>query len=530
MTTGGAGFVSNIGFTTRLVSGNICRRTAGGGKSVRSWAVERDAKQELGKPDVEFDIGDFGGLEEGWTLEEDLPEEGTVSEPKQRLPMVAVIGRPNVGKSMIVNRLSESYRGGSIVHDLVGTTRDRTYRRAFWADKEFFVVDTGGLIFEDDPNQVFLKEIRQQALIALEEAAAVIFVTDGQQGVNPLDEQIAVFLRKECKVPVYLAVNKCESDNGEFMAAEFWTLGMGQPFAVSGIHGTGTGDLMDEVCFNLPKVVDPVEDTAINVSIIGKPNVGKSTLLNRLVQSDRAIVSNIPGTTRDSVDEMVENDGKLYRLIDTAGIRRKRGIEYGTEFFMINRAFNAIRRSDVSLLLVDGTEDMSDQDGKIAERVVDEGRGCVIICNKWDAIEDKDNSSWKKMNDYVRESLPQLTWAPIVVASALTGQRTANVFKEVDNAVEQHRRRVSTAVLNEVLYEAVSWHKPPATKAGRQGKIYYCTQVSVRPPTIAMFVNDPSLFRENYRRYMEGQFRKALGFAGTPIRVVWRGKSRAPIL
>jgi len=428
-----------------------------------------------------FQIEDYGGLEEGWSLEDGEDEEGGAASQEVaeegRLPIVAVIGRPNVGKSMLVNRLAETHRGGSIVHNVVGVTRDRTYRRAFWGDKDYLVVDTGGLIFQDDPNQVFINEIRQQALIAITEASAVLFVVDGQQGLNPLDEQIALFLRKECRIPVFVVVNKCESDQGEILAAEFWSLGLGQPYAVSAIHGSGTGDLLEDLCSNLPKIENPVEDRAINVAIVGRPNVGKSTLLNNLVDSERAIVSSIPGTTRDAVDELIKHKETFYRLIDTAGIRRKKGVEFGTEFFMINRAFNAIRRSDVSLLLVDALDTVADQDGKIAERISSEGRACVIVCNKWDAVEDKDNSSWNKMNEYVRESLPMITWAPIVIISAKTGQRTKNLFDVVNNAVEQHRRRVSTAVLNEVLYEAVSWHKPPANKHGKQGKIYYCTQV-----------------------------------------------------
>lgn len=451
------------------------------------------------------------------------------SRKARQLPIVAVVGRPNVGKSTLVNRLSGKFRSGAIVEDVVGITRDRTYRSSEWNGHPFAIVDTGGLVFDDQ--SMFLPEIRAQALVAIREASAVILCVDGQAGVNPLDSELASFLRREVCKPssVFVAVNKCEGASGDTLASEFWTLGLGEPIPVSAIHGTGTGDLLDAVVEQIPLVEEVSDDDVINVAIVGRPNVGKSSLLNVLTGKDRAIVSEIPGTTRDSVDEIIKVDGQRYRLIDTAGIRRKSQVKFGTEFFMINRAFRSIRRSDVVILLID-IEESSEQDRKIADRIVDEGKGCIVLANKWDLILDKDNRSYRKAVDYVKQRMVSIPWADVELISVLQKQRTGKILSMVNSALEQHRRRISTAVLNEVLKEALEWHKPPTTKQGRQGRIYYCTQVSSAPPAIAMFVNEPKLFSDNYRRYMEGQFRKSLGFSGTPLRLLWRGKARPPNL
>ncbi|MEL7034642.1 MAG: ribosome biogenesis GTPase Der [Cyanobacteria bacterium J06592_8] len=435
------------------------------------------------------------------------------------LPIVAIIGRPNVGKSTLVNRLSESR--DSIVHDEPGITRDRTYRHAYWQDREFSVVDTGGLIFDDDTE--FLPLIREQVMAALAEATVAIFVVDGQIGVTGGDEAIAGWLR-EHSVPVILAVNKCESPTaGLIQAAQFWELGLENPFPISGIHGSGTGELLDELIQHLPPIEEIEESNEIRVAIVGRPNVGKSSLLNAFLGENRAIVSPISGTTRDAIDTVVERNGQTYRLVDTAGIRRKKNVEYGAEFFGINRAFKAIRRADVVLLVIDAIDQVTDQDQKLANRVVEEGRACVIVVNKWDTIE-KDTYTILGFERDVKDRLYFMDWAKTIFVSAVTGQRVEKIIDLVDQAVSEHKRRVSTAVINEVIEEAVSWHSPPTTRQGKQGRIYYGTQVTSQPPTIILFVNDPKRFNENYRRYMESQFRQQLGFLGTPIRLIWRGK------
>ena len=435
------------------------------------------------------------------------------------LPVVAVIGRPNVGKSTLVNRLA----GGvdAIVHDEPGVTRDRTYREAFWQDRDFLIVDTGGLVFDDDTE--FLPLIREQALMALAEASAAIMVVDGQAGMTTADATIASWLRQH-SVPVLLAVNKCESpEHGTIQAAEFWELGLGEPFPVSGIHGNGTGELLDELIQHLPTTEGIEEIDEIKVAIVGRPNVGKSSLLNAFVGEQRAIVSSISGTTRDAIDMVVERGGQRYRLIDTAGIRKKKNVEYGPEFFGINRSFKAIRRSDVVLLVIDALDGVTEQDQKLAGRISEDGRACVIVVNKWDAVE-KDSYTIYDYEKHLKDRLHFTDWAETIFVSALTGQRVEQILDRVNTAAEQHKRRVSTAVLNDVLEEAISWHTPPTTRQGRQGKIYYGTQVASQPPTFALFINDPKLFNDNYRRYIERQFRQQLGFTGTPIRLFWRGK------
>jgi GTP-binding protein len=436
------------------------------------------------------------------------------------LPIVAIVGRPNVGKSTFVNRLAENKE--AIVHDEPGITRDRTYRPAYWQDREFVVVDTGGLIFDDETE--FLPLIREQVMAALSEASVAIFVVDGQQGVTGGDEAVANWLRSQ-SVPVLLAVNKCESPNqGTIQAAQFWELGIGNPFPISSIHGSGTGELLDELIQHLPPVEQVEETTETRVAIVGRPNVGKSSLLNAFLGENRAIVSPISGTTRDAIDTVVERNDKTYRLIDTAGIRRKKNVEYGAEFFGINRAFKAIKRADVVLLVIDALDGVTEQDLKLADRVAEEGRACVIVVNKWDAVE-KDTYTILSYEKEVKSRLYFIDWADIIFVSAMTGKRVEKIIDLVDIAAEQHQRRVSTAVINEVIEEAISWHTPPTSRQGKQGKIYYGTQVSSQPPTMILFVNDPKRLGENYRRYVERQFRQQLGFKGTPLRLIWRGKS-----
>jgi GTPase len=411
------------------------------------------------------------------------------------LPIVAIIGRPNVGKSTLVNRFAQVQ--DAIVYDEPGVTRDRTYKRAYWRDREFLVVDTGGLVFDDDTE--FLPLIRQQAMAALAEAKAAIFVVDGREGPTGADGEIARWLRQQ-PVPVLLAVNKCESvEEGLTQAAEFWELGIGEPHPVSSIHGNGTGDILDELVQFLPPIDEVEETPETRVAIIGRPNVGKSSLLNAFVGENRAIVSPISGTTRDAIDMVVERNNITYRLVDTAGIRKKKNVEYGPEFFGINRAFKAIDRADVVLLVIDALDGVTEQDQKLTGRIAEEGRACVVVVNKWDAIE-KDSHTIYEFEQELRSRLYFVEWSEMIFVSAMTGQRVEKIFELVDRAAEQHKRRVTTSV------------------------IYYGTQVTTAPPSIALFVNDPKLFGENYRRYVERQFRKALGFAGTPLRIFWRGK------
>jgi GTPase len=435
------------------------------------------------------------------------------------LPVVAIIGRPNVGKSTLVNRLVGEKI--AIVHDQPGITRDRTYQMGFWQDRDFLVVDTGGLVFDDDTE--FLPLIRQQVEAALDEASVAIFVVDGRTGLTAADQEIAAWLRRQT-VPLILAVNKCESlQMGTSQTAEFWELGLGEPIAMSAIHGNGTGDLLDLVIPYLPTTIVDEDSDEIKVAIVGRPNVGKSSLLNAFVGQNRAIVSPISGTTRDAIDTEVTRGEQRYRLIDTAGIRRQKNVDYGPEFFGINRAFKAIRRADVVLLVLDALDGITDQDQKLAGRVIEDGRACIIVVNKWDAVE-KDSHTIYEHQRQLENRLSFAEWADTIFISAQTGQRVEKIFELVNNAATQHKRRVSTSVINEVLEDAQAWLSPPASRQGRQGKIYYGTQVSSRPPTIALFVNEPQLFKDNYRRYIERQFRKQLGFQGSPLRLLWRGK------
>ena len=520
----------------------------------------------------------------------------------KKVPLIAIVGRPNVGKSALVNRIAGSHSGGAIVADESGITRDRTYRPAEFLGEHFQICDTGGLVFDDDENTIFAKDIREQAMIAIEESSAVILVVDGQSGLTNMDEQIAEFLRKEVvnDIPVLVAVNKCESEKtGTASAADFWTLGLGEPFPVSALHGTGTGDLLENVFDHIAeqktaiegfgtkvkklkeaksimnhkgplpwedendykmrkwgigdaaqKVVDDYEAALaafdevespeeINVAIIGRPNVGKSSLLNAIFGDKRAIVSDIAGTTRDSIDALMERPAPpgsdepptIYRFVDTAGIRRKGKVEYGPEFFMVNRALRAIRRADVVLLILDATAGVTEQDRILAQKIADDGRACVIICNKWDAVVDKDSTTYDKSVKYFREELPQVRWAPILFVSAATGQRVGKIYDAVDGAISAPRKRISTSILNEVLRDAILWQPPPARRSGAQAKIYYCNQVSVRPPTIVVFCNDPKMVSDNYRRYLDRKFRESLsGFEATPIRWIYRGRRQRDMM
>jgi GTP-binding protein len=309
------------------------------------------------------------------------------------------------------------------------------------------------------------------------------------------------------------------------MAAEFWSLGLGEPHPISAIHGAGTGDLLDRVISFLPANTEEEGEEPIQLAIIGRPNVGKSSLLNAICGENRAIVSPIRGTTRDTIDTTIEREGLTWKLLDTAGIRRRRSVDYGPEYFGINRSFKAIERSDVCVLVIDALDGVTEQDQRLAGRIEEDGRACVVVVNKWDVIE-KDSHTLPAMEKELRAKLYFLDWAPMLFTSALTGQRVTAIFPLAKLAVEQHRRRVTTSVVNEVLEEALRWRSPPTTRGGRQGRIYYGTQVATRPPSFTLFVNDPKLFGETYRRYVERQIREGLGFEGSPLRLFWRGKQQ----
>jgi len=467
--------------------------------------------------------------------------------PRERqtsLPLVAIIGRPNVGKSTVFNRLTGRYKGGAIVDDEPGITRDRSYGRGSWNGYNFRVVDTGGLLLDDLEGDPFRSLIRDQCVQAMSEADVILLVTDGQAGLHPQDVALAEYLRKalprrptparsnETKpIPLYVCVNKCESPTkGITQAQEFWSLGFGEPHPVSGIQGTGVGDVLDKVVTHIPWVpdVEVEDDEEVNIAIIGRPNVGKSSLLNRLLGEQRVIVSDVPGTTRDAIDVELERQGRVYRLVDTAGIRRRSRVLAGqdSEFYMVNRAERAIERSDVCLLLIDVVQGIADQDLKLAEKIVEAGKACLVLCNKWDAV-DKDDKTYDKAVDYIRTVLYPLRWSAIEFISAKTGQRVARILDMVDEAVEQHRRRIPTSLLNEVLRETVGINPPPVV-GGRQAKLYYIHQASTRPPTFIVFCNQLSsgqaLLSDSYKRYLDRKFREALGFKGTPIRWIFREK------
>ena len=437
------------------------------------------------------------------------------------LPSIAIIGRPNVGKSTLVNRLCQS--NNAIVHDSPGVTRDRTYQNAYWGGRDFKVIDTGGLVFDDDTE--FLPEIRVQISLALEEAMVALFVVDGSQGITDGDLAIAKWLRiSNCKVIV--AVNKCESQIlGASLASEFWRLGLGEPLPVSAIHGSGTGDLLDLVISLLPEKYEIDYEEKFLMSIIGRPNVGKSSLLNAITGNKRAIVSEISGTTTDSIDTILKKDNHIWKIVDTAGIRRKKNVKYGTEFFGINRSFKSIDRSDICLLVLDAVEGVTEQDQRLAGRIEEQGRACLIIVNKWDLIE-KDSTTIYEFEKVLRSKLYFLHWSRMLFISALKGKRVQDIFENALSAVTQHERRVTTSVVNEVIKEAITWRSPPTKRSGKQGRIYYGTQVKNKPPTFTLFVNDPSLFGSTYRRYIEKQFRINLGFEGTPLILLWRGKQK----
>ncbi|MBQ2678612.1 MAG: ribosome biogenesis GTPase Der, partial [Firmicutes bacterium] len=427
-------------------------------------------------------------------------------------PIAAIVGRPNVGKSTLFNKLAGSRI--SIVEDTPGVTRDRIYADAEWLNHKFTLIDTGGM--EPENQEVIPRLILQQAQIAIETADVIIFVCDIKTGVTDTDEQVANVLRRAGK-PVVLAVNKIDDMRKENMDIyEFYSLGIGDPIGISAGQMLGLGDLLDAVVENFdPQLYDEEEDEEIKVAVIGKPNAGKSSLVNKILGEERLMVSDIPGTTRDAIDTRVEANGNKYLFIDTAGIRRKSKIKENIEKYSIIRAVSAVERAQVVILVIDAKEGITDQDTKIAGIAHERGKAAIIAVNKWDLIE-KDN---KTMNNFIKDidtELAYMPYAPKVFISALTGQRIPKMLDMIKVVWQNHTLRISTGVLNDVLAEALAYQQPPADK-GRQLKIYYVTQVSVRPPTFILFVNSRELLHFSYKRYLENKFREAFGFEGTPI-------------
>lgn len=436
-------------------------------------------------------------------------------------PIVAIIGRPNVGKSTFVNRLAGARH--SIVDDAPGVTRDRKYFDVQWLDKVFTVIDTGGIVpsdEEDIPVNIFA-----QAKIACEEADKIIFMTDGKDGVTPIDEDIANILRRSDK-PIYLAVNKIDSAERNSYAAEFYSLSLGEPFPISALHGSGgVGDLLDAVTsdFEAPTEEEEVENRPIRIAIVGKPNAGKSSIVNALLGKDRCIVSDISGTTRDTIDSTVHYEKEEFILVDTAGIRKKAKVDWGVEKFAVTRAIKAIRDCDVAILVIDATDGMTDQDKKIASIVIEAGKGMIVAINKWDLVENKQSSTINKFEKEIEQDAPFLHYVPKIFISAVTKQRLVSIYKETKKVWEQCTKRISTSVLNKVIADAYAM-VPPDTVKNKRLKIYYTTQVKVAPPSFALFVNKADLLKDSYKRYIENRMREAFGFFGTPIRLSVREK------
>lgn len=435
------------------------------------------------------------------------------------LPVVAIVGRPNVGKSTMFNRLIQ--RRLAIEESTPGVTRDRIYGRVEWTGSEFWLIDTGGLTFEEDK---ISQEIFRQVQLALDEANVILFVVDVRSGPVPLDYEVAEMLRKADK-PVVLAANKAESPDFAADAAEFYVLGLGEPFLTSGSHGLGTGDLLDEIKKHLPEGEAPEDDEdLLRVAIIGRPNVGKSSLTNKIAGTERVIVSDIPGTTRDAIDLLIEREDRRYLFVDTAGIRRKSRVEESVEYYSVLRSIRAAEDADVVLMLIDAAEGVSEQDKRIAGIAHEAGRAMILVVNKWDKVE-KDEKTMDAFREKIREELAYLSYAPIVFISALTGQRVQRIYELIDYVADQHALRVKTSRLNELLADATAV-VPPPTKKGKQLKIYYLTQIKVKPPTFALIVNEPELAHFSYMRFIENKLRETFGFEGTPIRMLVRKRSK----
>ena len=432
------------------------------------------------------------------------------------LPTVAVVGRPNVGKSTFTNRLVG--RREAIVHDEPGVTRDRQYLKSDWNGRDFIVIDTGGIVPGEREDEI-LKSIRKQAEAAVEEADIILLMVDAKQGITPADEEIAQYLRSANK-PIFIVANKVDNVQMEANAAEFYELGLGQPHGVSSVHGLGVGDLLDEIVNTFPPADAEGPGEELKVAIVGRPNVGKSSITNRLLGEERMIVSDIAGTTRDAIDSLLTIGEKRYLLVDTAGIRKRAKVDYGVEAFSVVRSLKAIERADVVVMVIDATAGVTEQDQRIAGMADDAGKPTVLVVNKWDLVP-KDTYTMESFKKVLRDKLHHIDYAPMIFTSALTGQRIEKVLQAAEAAAQESQRRITTGLLNQVITEAIALNSPPTDK-GRAMKIYYSTQVRVGPPTFVLFVNEPSLVSQSYTRYLRNKLREAFGFEGTPIRVLFR--------
>ena len=435
-------------------------------------------------------------------------------------PIVAIVGRPNVGKSTLFNVLAGDKI--SIVDDRPGVTRDRIYAEVSWLDKDFTLIDTGGI--EPDSSDVILSQMREQAQTAIDTADVIIFITDVKQGLVDSDDKVADMLRRSGK-PIVLAVNKVDNPKKQDLDVyEFYNLGLGDPIGISAANRLGIGDMLDQVCSYFdPSCAEDEDDDRPRIAIIGKPNVGKSSIINALVGEKRVIVSDIPGTTRDAVDTTVTRNNKEYVFIDTAGLRRKSKIKEELERYSIIRAVSAVERADVVLMVIDAVEGVTDQDTKIAGIAHERGKGVIIVVNKWDAIE-KDDKTIYKHTEKIRNALSYMPYARLLFVSAKTGQRLEKMFDIIDVVIENQTRRIATGVVNEIITEATALNQPPSDK-GKKLKIFYTTQVGVKPPTFVIFVNDKELMHFSYLRYLENKIREAFGFEGTPIKFFVRERS-----
>lgn len=432
------------------------------------------------------------------------------------LPIVAVVGRPNVGKSTLVNRIAQTRE--AIVHERPGVTRDRSYHRSEWNGREFMLVDTGGI--EMATTDAFGEGIRAQALAAAEEADAVVFVVDGRTGAQADDEDVAKLLKRS-PAPVFLAVNKLDDPGSEESVHEFWGLGLGDPWPVSAVHGHGTGDLLDQVVAVLPDVQEPIDDGVIDVAIIGRPNAGKSSLLNKLCGAERSMVSEVAGTTRDSIDTMVEHEGRKYRLIDTAGLRRHSKIDESVEYYSFVRALRTIDRADVALLVVDCEVGVTDQDQRVARFAEERACALVVLLNKWDALADDEAKA--AVFGEIPYKLGFVGYAPVLRVSALTGRGVRKIWPLVDVAYASYTSRISTSALNRLLTELREFGHT-VTKGKRTLRVNYVTQTSTAPPTFTFFANHPTLVEDNFRRYVENRMREAFDLTGTPVVLRFRAK------